>query len=801
MNCTFQITDTTFKHRVGAPIDQSASIDRFSVLKNEEFGVQLIIRAEDVFLAVQGQRKDISWQGLSHQFRICIRAVLPNGDQTAETPGREIFFIHLMDFVRDDNGDWISDILTDKRSIHAIHKEQGIFVGGKIPPNFPHDRVTLHIQIFYTKSYESESLIHEIFLPIEISKYTLANIETTDFYTDLWQHPCNWARAYDVAYYEEEHFQIIDHYLAGLSALGQKVCDLIISDFPWAGQRCYKVFENHNNLFEINIIKIFKEIDGRFTCDFSAMDRYISLCSKHGINQEINLFGILGNWDALDFGNPLHDFKDPIRLSYLDRATQTYRYMTSEAEIETYLTLVFDHLDEKGLWDKTLILSDEPSNVDLFERSVRLFKRAAKGKSIHLKCAIHDWQFFENYGKHIKSLSLNTCELVHNAKSIHTLKQTIEDKGGTLTWYSCCFPTPMNIFLKSPLIESRLIGWFTYYMGLDGFLRWAYGVWPGDVYQNASYKKEKWAAGDMFLVYPGKQGKPLCSLRLKNILHGIQDYMFLKAVQDKIGRDALLQKLALLLGSKDRMQFIPEREVFLEHDLSIFSYQKLKKELLQTLSSKQEYLKKISDSVVEMDEDSILIAIDHALANNVSSDEIYEQGLSDGMLRVTKLFEDREYFVSEVIVCADTLNKGINYLKSKFPLSSKDGPKVVMGVVEGDLHEIGKNIVKILFEAAGFDVIDMGLNVKAQDIVHKAIEERADIIGLSTMMTTTMVKMKEVIDLLSDIQAPNRPKVIIGGGCISEKYSREIGADGYSANAVEAVKLVQRLTGGNDDEL
>ena len=117
-----------------------------------------------------------------------------------------------------------------------------------------------------------------------------------------------------------------------------------------------------------------------------------------------------------------------------------------------------------------------------------------------------------------------------------------------------------------------------------------------------------------------------------------------------------------------------------------------------------------------------------------------------------------------------------------------------MGVVEGDLHEIGKNVVKIMFEASGFHVIDMGLNVKAKDIVQKAIEESADIIGLSTMMTTTMSNMQETIMLLQ--KENNKPKVIIGGGCISQKYANEIGADGYSANAVEAVRLVKTLLEG-----
>ena len=210
------------------------------------------------------------------------------------------------------------------------------------------------------------------------------------------------------------------------------------------------------------------------------------------------------------------------------------------------------------------------------------------------------------------------------------------------------------------------------------------------------------------------------------------------------------------------------------------------------------YLDKITEAIVNMDEDNIISLIDEALSGGISAEDIYNKGLSKGMLDVTKLFENKEYFVSEVIVCADTLNLGVNYLRKKFPAKEDSkGPKVIIGVVEGDLHEIGKNIVKIMFEAAGFKVTDMGINVKAHDILDKTMETEPDIICLSTMMTTTRAKMKDVVELIHSKNLKNIPKIIIGGGSVSQKYSDEIGADGYSANAVDAVILVRRLIGGN----
>lgn len=792
MNFSFHIFSAAFQHRLPAASSfPQEEISSLKVFKNEAFGIQLLLRAEGEFLLSAGKQTDISYKGLIDSVRLHLRA--------EDEEGREVsgfFSLSLMDFIKDDEGHLVSDLLSESPALLCSHGEQAVFIEGKFPVDLQGKQILLTLSAFFSKGYQEERLIFEKSLPVEVFDFVLSDIRDSDFYTDLWQHPCNWARAYDLPFYGEEHLRLIDRYFEQLGQIGQRVCDLIVSDFPWAGQRCYKVEENHNNLFESNIIGISKDADGKLRCDFSAMDEYINLAQKHKMADEINLFGLLGNWDAYDFGNPLTDFQDPIRLRFFDEMKGVYSYLRTREELLEYLRLLFAHLDELGLWERTMILSDEPSNVKLFEESVRLFEEAAQGREIRLKCAIHDQNFFENYRRHIRSLSLNTCELIHNFSGIEALREKIEANGGTLTWYSCCFPTPMNIFFKSPLIESRLIGWFTYYMGMHGFLRWAYGVWPGKVFESASYKKEKWAAGDMFFVYPGRSGAPLPSIRLKNLIYGLQDYIFLREAEKILSKEQITEALQAVLGKKEEMRFVPDREILLHHSLDPADYLLCKEQLWSKMREHLAHLEKIAESVVEMDEEGIISRIEDALDCGVSSSAIYERGLSEGMLRVTKLFENKEYFVSEVIVCADTLNKGIGHLKQKAPIFSNKGPKIILGVVEGDLHEIGKNIVKIMFEAAGFDVIDMGLNVKAEDIVRRALEEKADIIGLSTMMTTTMVKMRRVIELLRLETSGRLPKVIIGGGCISSSYSLEIGADGYSANAVEAVKLVRDLMGG-----
>lgn len=207
-------------------------------------------------------------------------------------------------------------------------------------------------------------------------------------------------------------------------------------------------------------------------------------------------------------------------------------------------------------------------------------------------------------------------------------------------------------------------------------------------------------------------------------------------------------------------------------------------------------LRKISDCIVNMDEDNIENLIKVSMnTEGISINDIFLKGLNDGMVRAINIYEDKEYDIPELIVCADTLNKGLNVLREYGSFHNKSKGKLLLSVVEGDTHEIGKNIVKIMVEAAGYEIVDMGVNRKVEDIIDIAIKEKVDIIGLSSMMTTTRGEMKKLIDKINSMNLDNRPYVIVGGGSITENYSKEIGADGYSNNAPNAIKLIEKLLG------
>ncbi|GAA0738883.1 corrinoid protein [Clostridium oceanicum] len=211
--------------------------------------------------------------------------------------------------------------------------------------------------------------------------------------------------------------------------------------------------------------------------------------------------------------------------------------------------------------------------------------------------------------------------------------------------------------------------------------------------------------------------------------------------------------------------------------------------------SKEELLKRLSDGVLEMEEDDVIEASNEYLRTDYSVTEGILDGLVDGMNRASELYDEEEYFVTDVLLCSDAMYEGLSVLRPHIPIEEieKEKLKGVIGVVEGDTHDIGKNLVKIMLETAGFEMIDLGRDVPLQSFVDKAKEINADFVCMSTLMTTTMGGMGKVVELLKEAGIRDEVKVIIGGGPISQKFSDIIGADGYSTNAVEAVKLVKKL--------
>ena len=213
-------------------------------------------------------------------------------------------------------------------------------------------------------------------------------------------------------------------------------------------------------------------------------------------------------------------------------------------------------------------------------------------------------------------------------------------------------------------------------------------------------------------------------------------------------------------------------------------------------NSNEELFRSLSDAVVGMEEDKTRDLAQQAIKNEVDPVAAIDNGLVEGMNRAGKLFETEEYFIPELLLCSDAMYAGLEVLRPHIRHNAKvKKAKVIIGVVEGDTHDIGKNLVKILLDAAGFEVVDLGRDISPQRFVDAAVAEDARVIALSTLMTTTMDAMAEVVKLLDQAHLRERFKVIVGGGPISQSFAERIGADGYAAGAPSAVKLVQELVG------
>jgi 5-methyltetrahydrofolate--homocysteine methyltransferase len=221
-------------------------------------------------------------------------------------------------------------------------------------------------------------------------------------------------------------------------------------------------------------------------------------------------------------------------------------------------------------------------------------------------------------------------------------------------------------------------------------------------------------------------------------------------------------------------------------------------DLSQSTSSSQGSKDKLEGSeiyidVVKGNKASIVDNVKKAIDGGRKPQDIIDNDLIPAVNRVGELFEQKKYFLPQLIAGATAMDMAIEYITPFLGIKEDSSSKgtVVMATVEGDIHDIGKNLVVLMLKNYGYNVIDLGKDVPCDTIIAAAKENNADIIGLSALMTTTMMRMKDVVDCVRANKLPY--KVIIGGAVVSQSFADEIGADGYSKDANEAVKLVDRL--------
>lgn len=212
---------------------------------------------------------------------------------------------------------------------------------------------------------------------------------------------------------------------------------------------------------------------------------------------------------------------------------------------------------------------------------------------------------------------------------------------------------------------------------------------------------------------------------------------------------------------------------------------------------KQQFFEQVKNAVIECNKEEAVALARKALEEKLDLNEVIEKGYVPGIEKVGRLWEKGEYFLPELITAAECMKTAMDILQPelvKAQIETKSLGKVVIGTVEGDIHDIGKNLVSSMLAANGFKVVDLGADVKLEAFIEKAQEVNADFICLSALLTTTMLGQKKLIEMLKEKNLYGRFKVMVGGAPVNRQWAEEIGADGYGENAISAVKEAKKLT-------
>jgi 5-methyltetrahydrofolate--homocysteine methyltransferase len=211
-----------------------------------------------------------------------------------------------------------------------------------------------------------------------------------------------------------------------------------------------------------------------------------------------------------------------------------------------------------------------------------------------------------------------------------------------------------------------------------------------------------------------------------------------------------------------------------------------------------EILESISANLLEGNEDDVPQLVQKALDQGLGAKDILDKGLLTGMDEVGARFERCEMFVPAILMSAKAMQNGLDILRPHLvSAGAKPLGKIVLGTVKGDIHDIGKNLVGMMCEGAGFEVINLGFDVGPEKFIEAIKTDQPDIIGMSAMLTTTMLAMGYTIKAMQEADLRDKVKVMIGGAPVDSEIAKRIGADGYAYNAPAAVKLAKQLLGGS----
>ncbi len=531
MAIQYTLADYTYKYRSDAamPLTWGATSLRMTALRNETVACQLVVQASERMLAVLGRAPLLHWTP-SPRLRIALGAWQ---GPVASQPLTEAFFVGVVPV--DESDVLVADPLLHEESIELVAgRPQAVWLSLRFTAGARPGVYRLPITLYAAADFVDEEVVGRAEVVVTLQALALPDARDFTHHLDLWQHPTGIARGHAVALWSEAHWRLIELYAQEMARLGQKVVTLIASDAPWAGQRCRRNPEYPSTLHEYNIVSISRGRAGKLCFDFARLDRYVETYLRLGIDREIGVIGVLAAWDA-EFGHPLRDYPDNIRLACYDEASGAITWLRTRAELGVYLAALRDHLQERGWWAMTRFVADGPSDIALFRQRVDFVRSICPDAKLEVPANRVD--IVEPFLNDVNDWIPQLEGIGADVPAFERARVIVQGRGDRFSWYVCCHPARPNNFITSPSIEARFQGWYTAWARLDGFLRWNFTCWPADPWGRPAWRFPDWKSGDMFFVYPGADGSPVRSLRTETLLLGIQDFELIAMARRRAASD------------------------------------------------------------------------------------------------------------------------------------------------------------------------------------------------------------------------------------------------------------------------
>ena len=505
------------------PVDEPRRDLTVHAARNEVVGAQVIAGASTEFMLTTGTANWLHPLGFTPRVRLHVD--FPDLPAAAV----EIFPVGYLE--DDDRRPWPESLDRSGWAQVPAHRPQPVYLRIRVPRDLAPGAYVGRITAYTQQGWQDETTRWQGTIRLQVHAATLPDPADWTFWLDLWQHHTAIARQHRVRLWSDDHFALLDRYLASLAQLGQKVLTVIATEIPWSGQRCFRDPTYPSPLWEHAIVDVYREENGRLSFDYANLDRLLALAARHHVDREIEIFGLLNIWqdEAFGFGKVAEDAPDAIRVRCLNRATGAVEYLRTASELQQFIRALHDHLAQRDLLDRVRIVADEPSDLVLFNQRLAFVAEAAPG--FRYKVAINHFEFMQEAPPAVVDAVPVLPLACQDPELTARLAEQLHARDGKMLWYVCCWPPFPNTFLRSPLPEGQLHGWLTFYLKLDGFLRWAFSLWPADPWRRVSWRAPGWSAGDMYFVLPGPDGAPVETLRYEALRRAFQDYELLKLAE------------------------------------------------------------------------------------------------------------------------------------------------------------------------------------------------------------------------------------------------------------------------------